>query len=438
MCAQAAPQAKPINKKKGNPIQINFTEVEDLFLNEKGRALRNLRKKFDKYKELEKQVKKGDVQPNAQQKAQLDSLPQLKKEIDDLEALCTLYMKSNPGYDKKNVATPAVSEEDVAKSVTDALEIMAKAAQLTALMQENSYFVECTEGQRASIIELSRIYRMMNDNAANGSASWTNMDRIEDFTMHFTKLATSSGDIIRGSCSYGELNKFINTSFSDNAKILERIAEKNAEKAQAQKEAEAAAAKIEAEKQKANDEEIAAALGDELDAFDDCFGDDYGAETAAPAKPKAEEAPKKVAEPASQPAVEEDKQAAADDKKGGEGEAGAVQEDGNQRGGRGGRGGRRGDGEYRGRGNRGRGDRGNYRGGRGGYNKNREDEDGFVMQTDEKTKPRSRGNRGRRGGDRGDFRGGRGERDGNRGGRGGRGGRPQTADGGAQGAGQEQ
>jgi hypothetical protein len=100
-----------------------------------------------------------------------------------LEALCALYMESNPGYDKKNVAKPAaVSEEDMTKSVSDALEMAAKATQLVALMQEDAYYVECTEGQRASIIELSRIYSLMNDVASKGSAQFNNMDRIEDFT----------------------------------------------------------------------------------------------------------------------------------------------------------------------------------------------------------------------------------------------------------------
>lgn len=43
-------------------------------------------------------------------------------------------MESNPGYDKKNVAKPAVSEEDMTNSVSDALEMAAKATQLVALM----------------------------------------------------------------------------------------------------------------------------------------------------------------------------------------------------------------------------------------------------------------------------------------------------------------
>ena len=62
MCAQAAAQQQqPKKQKKGVAVQLNFTELEDLFLNTKGKALRNLRKKVDKYRELEKTVKKGEI-----------------------------------------------------------------------------------------------------------------------------------------------------------------------------------------------------------------------------------------------------------------------------------------------------------------------------------------------------------------------------------------
>lgn len=101
MCAQAAPQQSKPGKKKGGAVQLNFTELDDLFLNTKGKALRNIRKKMEKYRELEKQVRKGEIQANAQQKQQIESIPSLKAEIDELDAVCKLYMESNPSYDKK-------------------------------------------------------------------------------------------------------------------------------------------------------------------------------------------------------------------------------------------------------------------------------------------------------------------------------------------------
>ena len=64
MCAQAAAQQPKPKQKKGVAVQLNFTELEDKFLNTKGKALRNLRKKMDKYRDLDKQVRKGEIQPN--------------------------------------------------------------------------------------------------------------------------------------------------------------------------------------------------------------------------------------------------------------------------------------------------------------------------------------------------------------------------------------
>ena len=43
---------------------LNFSELDDLFLNTKGKALRNLKKKMDKYKDLDKQVKNGELAAN--------------------------------------------------------------------------------------------------------------------------------------------------------------------------------------------------------------------------------------------------------------------------------------------------------------------------------------------------------------------------------------
>jgi len=64
MAQAAAP--KQNKKQKKQPIKLNFSELDDIFLNQKGKALRNLQKKLDKYLELEKNVRNGDLQPNQQ------------------------------------------------------------------------------------------------------------------------------------------------------------------------------------------------------------------------------------------------------------------------------------------------------------------------------------------------------------------------------------
>lgn len=42
-------------------MQLNFSELEDTFLNTKGKALRNLRKKMDKYRDLDKSIRTGNL-----------------------------------------------------------------------------------------------------------------------------------------------------------------------------------------------------------------------------------------------------------------------------------------------------------------------------------------------------------------------------------------
>ena len=112
MCAQAAAPKQQKKNKKG-AVQLNFSELDDIFLNTKGKALRNLRKKLDKYVEFDKSQRAGTLQPNAQQAEQIRSIPQLKADIEELEALCRLYMQSNPNYDKSKNAEPSLTAADV-------------------------------------------------------------------------------------------------------------------------------------------------------------------------------------------------------------------------------------------------------------------------------------------------------------------------------------
>jgi len=49
--AQAATQNK---KGKKGSIQLSFTELDDLFLNTKGKQMRNTKKKMEKYNDFEK------------------------------------------------------------------------------------------------------------------------------------------------------------------------------------------------------------------------------------------------------------------------------------------------------------------------------------------------------------------------------------------------
>ena len=50
---------------KQDTANLKFSELDDLFLNDKGKKLRNLKKKLDKYLELQVMVKQGDKVPDA-------------------------------------------------------------------------------------------------------------------------------------------------------------------------------------------------------------------------------------------------------------------------------------------------------------------------------------------------------------------------------------
>ena len=79
---EEGPNFKRSGSKKTETLK--FSELDDLFLNDKGKKLRNLKKKLDKYLELQVQAKQGDIQPNAQQKEQIASIKDLRAQIKEL------------------------------------------------------------------------------------------------------------------------------------------------------------------------------------------------------------------------------------------------------------------------------------------------------------------------------------------------------------------
>ena len=80
---------------------------------------------MDKHNDLLLQVKKGEIEPSAQQKEQVASIPGLKAQIAELQELCDLYIKSNPDYANKAMAAK-VKPADVAEQVEDALRMVAQ------------------------------------------------------------------------------------------------------------------------------------------------------------------------------------------------------------------------------------------------------------------------------------------------------------------------
>ena len=115
------------NFKKGK-LAIDFSTVDDLFLNNKGKSLRNKQKKLDKIKETLKAVKKGEVTPDESQMLMLAKEPELTREIAELKDLCDLYIKSYPNWNKKNEEEELAqtAEVDATAQIKEAIAIVHK------------------------------------------------------------------------------------------------------------------------------------------------------------------------------------------------------------------------------------------------------------------------------------------------------------------------
>ena len=160
-------------------------------------------------------MRKGELQANAQQKEQIATIPTLKQEIDDLEALCKLYMDSNPNYAEKK---QAINEADVEQSISDALALVGQVQSLTALMVEDASFVEFTAAEHASLTSIQNSIIKMQCDAQQGSTTFAKGAATKAFASTFTKLARGSDDLVmEGGVSFSDLNSFLGRCFSDNA-----------------------------------------------------------------------------------------------------------------------------------------------------------------------------------------------------------------------------
>ena len=100
--------------------KLEFSKLSDIFLTQKGKKLKNLQKKLDKIKEQEKLVKNGEITANDDMLAKFATKDAIKAEVKELQALCELYIESNPDY-AKNDKAPELTQQDVSNAVTAAL-----------------------------------------------------------------------------------------------------------------------------------------------------------------------------------------------------------------------------------------------------------------------------------------------------------------------------
>ncbi len=135
-------------------------------------------------------------------------------------------MESNPNFEKKDDA-PKISQDDVRDAVRSSLSLVGNVARLSALIEEDASFVECSDAERASLSSVTRIFNQMTESAQEGSSSFQDSRKTADFADTFEKLSRSSSDTVTdGGVTFEELNAFVSRSFSDNAQILQRISDK--------------------------------------------------------------------------------------------------------------------------------------------------------------------------------------------------------------------
>jgi len=177
-------------------------------------------------------------------------MPALQTEIDELEALCKLYMVSNPNFNNK---TPSLSQADLSKAVTNSLLLVGQVASLSSLIAEDASFVECSDAERAGLASLFAVFNNMQQGAAEGSKTFAKGGLAsKDFASTFTKLAQANNEqVSQDGVSFADLNSFVSKCFSDNAQIVQRIADKELNAKRQQQAAAEEAARQENEARKA-------------------------------------------------------------------------------------------------------------------------------------------------------------------------------------------
>lgn len=73
-----------------------YADTKDPFVNQIYKKLRNKKKKLDKILETESKVKKGEIQPNQEQKDMINSKSALVDEMKELDGIIQMYKDAFP------------------------------------------------------------------------------------------------------------------------------------------------------------------------------------------------------------------------------------------------------------------------------------------------------------------------------------------------------
>ena len=126
-------------------------------------------------------------------------------------------------------------------------------ASLSSLIAEDASFVECSDAERAGLASLFAVFNNMQQGAAEGSKTFAKGGLAsKDFASTFTKLAQANNEqVSQDGVSFADLNSFVSKCFSDNAQIVQRIADKELNAKRQQQAAAEEAARQENEARKA-------------------------------------------------------------------------------------------------------------------------------------------------------------------------------------------
>lgn len=145
-------------------------------------------------------------------------------------------MKSNPDFATKKDAAPALTSEDIAKTVSSSLQFVAQVQTLQSLITDDATFVEGSDAERASLADVASSFRKMAEDSTQGVHSFQTATARSDFVNAYTKLVQKDeSSVVPQGVSFADLHAFVQRSFSEqeSSKTLQRIANKQlaAEKA---------------------------------------------------------------------------------------------------------------------------------------------------------------------------------------------------------------
>ena len=135
-------------------------------------------------------------------------------EIAELQELIDLYIKSNPGYNKKQKSEPEIKPQDVKNAVETAFRLFAQIQSLASLVQQDPTFIEASDAELVSLNSLARTASKALEDSSFGAPALQSSSSSNEFASSFTNLASKSDiSICPNGVSFEELYHFVARNF---------------------------------------------------------------------------------------------------------------------------------------------------------------------------------------------------------------------------------